>query len=73
MERMDCCEIEYTINVVVSCVVLHNLCELNGDPKWMVADISQADASPSSSASTRRFTSSAIELRTTFTQYLSQQ
>jgi len=28
LKPMDYCEIEYTTNVVASCLVLHNLCEL---------------------------------------------
>ena len=74
LKRMDYYEIEYTTNVVASCFVLHNLCELNGDncdPEWTVPHDAQVDAS-SSSDSVRRSTSSAITIRNALTQHLNQ-
>ena len=38
LKRMDYYAIQYTIDVVATCVVLHNICERNGDrcdPEWI--------------------------------------
>jgi len=38
LKRMDYYNIKHTTNVVASCVILHNICELQGDvcqPDWI--------------------------------------
>jgi len=74
LKRMNYYEIEYTTDVVASCFVLHNLCELNGDNcdlEWTVQGDLQFDAS-SSSDSVRQSISSAIVIRNALTQHLNQ-
>ena len=50
LKRMDYYELEHAINVIASCIVLHNLCELHGDPcdpQWI-----HHDSLPTSTTST---------------------
>ena len=38
LKTMDYYEVEHTVNVFAACVVLHNICELQGgtcDPDWI--------------------------------------
>ena len=45
IKRMDYSEIEHNVNVLAACVVLHNICELEGDtsdPEWVHEEQSTA-------------------------------
>ena len=46
LKRMDYLDMQYTTDVIATCVVFHNICELNGDecnPEWFNSDDSSQE------------------------------
>jgi len=73
---MDYYNIEYTTNVVASCLVLHNVCEMNGDgcnPEWIHHDESGPEENtPPAADVTRRANTSANNIRNVLKEYVNQ-
>ena len=65
---MDYYEIELIVNVVAACVLLHNICELEGDtcdPDWI-----HEEQSSNSDSNTTSHTCNAKVIRDTLKDYL---
>jgi len=73
LKRKDYLDIQYTTDVIATCVVFQNICKLNGDecnPKWINSDdFSQEDRAPPADVS-RQCTGIANNVRETLKDYL---
>ena len=72
LKRMDYYKTKHTIDVIASCIVLHNICELRGDAcdlGWIIQEDFETTSNDSTASNTSS-SSSATNIRNTLAKYL---